>query len=137
MNPRHLAACVPPWRILIPTSPKGAMIAHKVFPATGLAAWSSDWSCDSHHRHSHRPVLPRCAAAREASACSQCQNNLKQIGLAVQAHHDVKKQFPMGRNRADRLAGFLGLLPAARMEEGNIRSIRARPPSTIRPMPSP
>ena len=41
-------------------------------------------------------LLPAIQAAREASRRSQCNNNLKQIGLAIQNFHDTYKRFPPG-----------------------------------------
>ena len=41
-------------------------------------------------------LLPAIQAARESARRLQCANNLKQVGLALQNHVDVKKTFPPG-----------------------------------------
>jgi prepilin-type N-terminal cleavage/methylation domain-containing protein len=67
-------------------------------------------------------LLPAIQAAREAARRNQCQNNLKQIGVAIQTHHDVRKQFPMGRNRIDQKAVSWAFFLLPQMEETAIYS---------------
>jgi prepilin-type N-terminal cleavage/methylation domain-containing protein/prepilin-type processing-associated H-X9-DG protein len=41
-------------------------------------------------------LLPAIQAAREASRRAECQNNLRQIGMALHAYHASHGQFPVG-----------------------------------------
>jgi len=65
-------------------------------------------------------LLPAVQAAREAARRSQCQNNLKQMGLAIQMHHDAKKMFPTGRDRFDQYAVSWAFRVLPFMEENSL-----------------
>ena len=67
-------------------------------------------------------LLPAVQKVRDAAARSQCQNNLKQIGLGIHNYHDTTKAFPPFRlappsNGNGYATWFVMILP--HIEQGN------------------
>jgi prepilin-type processing-associated H-X9-DG protein len=78
-------------------------------------------------------LLPALMAARESARCMQCKNNLREIGLSIQQHHDSVKRFPKAWTvTSDNVSGFgwaVALLPY--LEESALaRSINSKLPVT-------
>jgi len=66
-------------------------------------------------------LLPAVQAAREAARRSQCQNNLKQIGLAIQNHHDAQSRLPNSRRVFDHITWAAELWPY--LEAGTVAAV--------------
>jgi prepilin-type N-terminal cleavage/methylation domain-containing protein/prepilin-type processing-associated H-X9-DG protein len=69
-------------------------------------------------------LLPAIQSAREAARRTECQNHLKQIGLAIQNYHDTQKSFPMGRDRTDQFGVSWAFRLLPQMEESAIYASR-------------
>jgi prepilin-type N-terminal cleavage/methylation domain-containing protein len=65
-------------------------------------------------------LLPAIQAAREAARRSQCMNNLKQIGIALQNYHSARNSFPPGAAFHEGSTWSAYLLPY--MEEQGVAS---------------
>jgi prepilin-type N-terminal cleavage/methylation domain-containing protein/prepilin-type processing-associated H-X9-DG protein len=79
-------------------------------------------------------LLPAVQKVRESASRAKCENNLKQIGIAIHSYDDVYKKFPHGRHgcdgitigpcatdtaiQRDGMSGFVQILPF--MEADNL-----------------
>src|SRR5262245_48745434 len=78
-------------------------------------------------------LVPAVQKVREAAARSNCQNNLKQIGLGAQTFHDVRKCMPTnGTNTANRpdWCWAFQILPGVEQAPMYNQALAGTPPAT-------
>ncbi len=78
-------------------------------------------------------LLPAVQKVREAAARSQCQNNLKQMGLAIHNYESANQKFPYGRHRHHGTGVLMQILPY--IEQENL--FKQFTPAVINPQPLP
>ena len=66
-------------------------------------------------------LLPAVQAAREAARRTDCINRMRQLGIAVQNYHDVRKSFPPNRISDGHATWIYLVLPY--IEAGNVTSL--------------
>jgi prepilin-type N-terminal cleavage/methylation domain-containing protein len=65
-------------------------------------------------------LVPAVQKVREAAARTQCLNNLKQLGLALHAYHDIYKKFPYLRSGGGQNRHTWAMLLLPFIEQGNV-----------------
>ena len=80
-------------------------------------------------------LVPAVQKVRDAAARAQCQNNLKQWGLAMHGYHDTYKQFPEGARNNPRRTWVMLLWPFVEQTALSSKNDLAKPfhdpPATI------
>ncbi|MBA4065620.1 MAG: prepilin-type cleavage/methylation domain-containing protein [Isosphaera sp.] len=72
-------------------------------------------------------LLPAVQKVRESAARSSCQNNLKQIGIALQQYHDTYGKFPYARSGGGQNRHTWALLILPNLEQENVFNIYKEP----------
>jgi prepilin-type N-terminal cleavage/methylation domain-containing protein/prepilin-type processing-associated H-X9-DG protein len=72
-------------------------------------------------------LLPAVQKVREAAARSQCQNNLKQLGLACHNYHDTTRKLPYPRSGGGQNRHTWATLLLPYIEQGNIHQVYKTP----------